>query len=138
MPRLAGAAADGLVCAMAGLPLEATSREFRERFQARFGEVRLYAPYFYDGALAVVEAMVKANSVDPARFGPVLHDVSFAGATGTVAFDASGGRRDAEITIYAMQGGKLVPRSVVKGGMATAYTPPPPAAAPPQPETARK
>ena len=138
MPRLAGAAADGLVCAMAGLPLEATSREFRERFQARFGEVRLYAPYFYDGALAVVEAMVKANSVDPARFGPVLHDVSFAGATGTVAFDASGGRRDAEITIYAMQGGKLVPRSVVKGGIATAYTPPPPAAAPPQPETAKK
>ena len=138
MPKLAGPAADGLVCAMAGLPLEATSREFRERFQARFGDVRLYAPYFYDGALAVVEAMVKANSVDPARFGPALHENSFDGATGTVAYDANGGRRDAEITIYAMQAGKLVPRSVVKGGIARAYTPPAPAAAPLQPETAKK
>lgn len=27
-------------------------------------------PYLHDRALAVVEAMVKPNSVDPARFGP--------------------------------------------------------------------
>lgn len=138
MPKLAGAAAEGLACAMAGLPLEATARDFRERFQARFGQARLYAPYFYDGTLAVVEAMARANSIDPTRFGPALHEVSFPGATGTVAFDANGGRRDAEITIYRMKDGKLVPQSVVKGGIAGPYAPPASVAAPTPSEPAKK
>lgn len=138
MPKLAGAAAEGLYCAMAGLPLEALSQDFRGRFKARFGDVRLYAPYFHDGAMAVVEAMVKANSVDPARFAPALHEVSFPGATGTVAFDASGGRRDAEITIYRMTEGKVVPQSVVRSGVAAAYAPPAPAPAAPAPEPPKK
>ena len=123
---------------MAGLPVEATARDFRERFQARYGEPRLYAPYFYDGTLAVIEAMVKANSVDPARFGPALHEVSPSGATGTVAFDANGGRRDAEITIYRMKDGKLVPRSVVKGGIAAPYAPPASVATPAPSDAAKK
>ena len=98
MAKLAGDAAEGFVCSQAGLPSEAASKEFLTAFNAKYGEVKQYAPYFYDGAMAMVEAMKKANSVDPAKFGPEVFNVSFAGATGKVEFDAKGDRKDAEIT----------------------------------------
>jgi branched-chain amino acid transport system substrate-binding protein len=131
MFKLAQDAANGLVCSQAGLPAEAASKEFLTAFNAKFGEVKQYAPYFYDGAMAVVEAMKKANLVDPAKFGPELFNVSFQGATGKVEFDAKGDRKDAEITIFKMEGGKLAPVSIVKNGVATKFAAAAPAAAAP-------
>lgn len=121
MSKLAGDASNGLVCSQAGLPTEAASKEFLSAFNAKYGDVKQYAPYFYDGTLAVIEAMKKANSVDPAKFTPELFNVSFTGATGKVEFDAKGDRKDAEITIFKMADGKLVPVSVVKNGVATPF-----------------
>ncbi|MFN7816946.1 MAG: branched-chain amino acid ABC transporter substrate-binding protein, partial [Burkholderiales bacterium] len=87
MFKLAGDAANGLVCSQAGLPASAASKEFTDGFKAKFKtDVLQYAPYFYDATLAVVEAMKKANSVDPAKFTPELFNVSFTGATGKVEF----------------------------------------------------
>ncbi len=77
----------------------------------------------YDGAMAALEAMKKANSTDPAKFGPEIFNVSFTGATGKVEFDAKGDRKDAEITIFKMTGGKIAPVSIVKNGVATAFVP---------------
>ena len=138
MSKLAGAAAEGLVCSQAGLPSEAASREFLDAFKARFGEVKQYAPYFYDGTLAVIEAMKKANSVDPAKFSPEIFNVSFTGATGKVEFDAKGDRKDAEITIFRLKDGKVVPIAIVKNGVSTPFgapaeAPAPAAAAPANP-----
>jgi branched-chain amino acid transport system substrate-binding protein len=48
--------------------------------------------------------------------------VSYKGATGTVAFDAKGDRKDAEMTIFKLQGGKVVPVAIVKGGQTTPFT----------------
>jgi branched-chain amino acid transport system substrate-binding protein len=118
---LASGAAEGMVCSQAGMPREAASREFIEAFRARFGEIRQYAPFFYDGAIAVVEAMKRADSTDPARFSPELFNVSFAGATGPVQFDAKGDRKDAEMTIFRLQGGKIVPVAIVKNRVATPF-----------------
>jgi branched-chain amino acid transport system substrate-binding protein len=121
MGKLAGAAAEGLVCSQAGLPSEAASKEFLDAFKARYGEVKQYAPYFYDGTLAIIEAMKKANSVDPAKFSPEIFNVSFAGATGKVEFDAKGDRKDAEITIFRLKDGKVVPIAIVKNGVSTPF-----------------
>jgi branched-chain amino acid transport system substrate-binding protein len=121
MGKLAGQAAEGMVCSQAGLPREAASKEFVSAYTAKYGEIKQYAPYFYDGTLAVIEAMKKANSVDPAKFGPEMFNVSFTGATGTVAFDAKGDRKDAEMTIFKLQGGKVVPVAIVKGGVSTPF-----------------
>ncbi len=121
MSKLAGAAAEGFVCSQAGLPSEAANKDFLTAFNAKYGEVKQYAPYFYDGAMAMVEAMKKANSADPAKFGPEVYNVSFTGATGKVEFDAKGDRKDAEITIFKMTSGKLIPTSVVKNGAATKF-----------------
>jgi len=122
MGKLAGAAAEGMVCSQAGLPREAASPEFVKAFTGKYGEIKQYAPYFYDATLAVAEAMKKANSTDPAKFTPELSNVSFKGATGNVAFDAKGDRKDAEMTIFKLQGGKVVPVAIVKGGVTTPFT----------------
>jgi branched-chain amino acid transport system substrate-binding protein len=121
MGKLAGNAAEGMVCSQAGLPREAADPEFVKAFNAKYGEIKQYAPYFYDGANAIIEAMKKANSVDPAKFAPEMFNVSFKGATGTVEFDAKGDRKNAEMTIFKMQGGKVVPISIVKNGVATPF-----------------
>ena len=136
MTKLAGAAAEGFVCSQAGLPSEAASKEFLTAFNAKYGAVKQYAPYFYDGAMAMIEAMKKANSADPAKFGPEIFNVSFTGATGKVEFDAKGDRKDAEITIFKMTGGKLTPLSFVKNGVSAAFAPAPAATPAPAPAPA--
>ena len=132
MFKMAGDAANGLVCSQAGLPAAAATKDFNDAFKAKYGDVKQYAPYFYDGALAVVAAMQKANSADPAKFGPELFNVSFAGATGKVEFDAKGDRKDAEITIFLGKGGAIAPVSIIKNGVASKFemAAPAPAAAP--------
>ena len=140
MAKLAGAAAEGLICSQAGLPAEAASAEFKTAFNAKFGEIKQYAPYFYDATLAVVEAMKKANSVDPAKFTPEMYNVSFTGATGKVEFDAKGDRKDAEITIFRLKDGTIKPLAVVKNGVSTPFGAPaaaaPAAGAPAMPPAA--
>ena len=117
MAQLAGPAGEGLACSQAGLPASAASKEFRDAFVPRYGETKLYAPFFYDAANVVIEAMRRADSTDPAKFMPQMYKVSLAGATGKIEFDEKGDRKDAQMTIFRMRGGKIVPVAVVKGGV---------------------
>jgi branched-chain amino acid transport system substrate-binding protein len=121
MGKLAGTAAEGMVCSQAGLPKEAANKEFVAAYNKKYGDIKQYAPYFYDGTMAVIEAMKKANSTDPAKFAPEMFNVSFAGATGKVEFDAKGDRKDAEMTIFKVEGGKIKPIAIVKGGVSTPF-----------------
>ena len=122
MAKLAGAASEGMACSQAGLPAEAASKDFKDSFTAKYGEIKQYAPYFYDDTMAVIEAMKKADSTDPAKFGPEMFNVSFTGATGKVEFDAKGDRKDAEMTIFRMgKDGKIQPVAIVKGGVSTPF-----------------
>jgi branched-chain amino acid transport system substrate-binding protein len=123
MSKLAGAASEGMACSQAGLPAQAASKDFQDAFKAKYGEIKQYAPYFYDGAWAIVEAMKKADSADPAKFMPVLNTVSFTGATGKVEFDAKGDRKDAEMTIFRMgKDGKIAPVAIVKNGVSAPFS----------------
>ncbi|HYC38764.1 MAG TPA: branched-chain amino acid ABC transporter substrate-binding protein [Usitatibacter sp.] len=121
MAKLAGNAAEGMVCSQAGLPKEAASKEFVDAFKAKYGDIKQYAPYFYDATNAVIEAMKKANSTDPAKFTPEIFNVSFTGATGKVEFDQKGDRKGAEVTIFRMQGGKINPVAIVKEGVSSPF-----------------
>ncbi|HUQ29417.1 MAG TPA: branched-chain amino acid ABC transporter substrate-binding protein [Usitatibacter sp.] len=123
MAKLAGAASEGMACSQAGLPAEAASKEFKDTFTAKYGEIKQYAPYFYDGTMAIIEAMKKADSTDPAKFMPMVNQVSFTGATGKVEFDAKGDRKDAEMTIFRMgKDGKIQPVAIVKNGVSAPFT----------------
>ena len=122
MSKLAGTAAEGLLCSQAGLPAQAASNKFLEAYQKKFNVAPiLYAPFTYDAANLLIAAMQKANSADPAKYLPELQKIAFNGATGAISFDGKGDRRDAEMTIFTMQGGKIVPIAVIKGGKTVPY-----------------
>jgi branched-chain amino acid transport system substrate-binding protein len=123
MTKLASdAAAEGLICSQAGIPPQAASKKFLEAYKAKFNvDPIIYAPFTYDSANLLIEAMKKANSPDPAKYLPELQKISFNGATGPIAFDDKGDRKDAEITMFVMKGGKLEPIAIVKGGKTIAY-----------------
>ncbi len=122
MKELAGDAADGLLCSQAGIPPLGASKKFLEAYKARFNvDPILYAPFTYDAANLLIEAMKKANSADPAKYLPALATISYQGATGRIEFDDKGDRKDAEITIFTMKGGTLEPIAIIKGGKTFAY-----------------
>jgi branched-chain amino acid transport system substrate-binding protein len=123
MSELAGEAAEGMLCSQAGIPPQAASRKFLDAYKAKFNQDPiLYAPFTYDSTNLLIEAMKKANSADPAKYLPELQKIEYDGATGRIAFDAKGDRRDAEITIFTMKGGKIDPIAIVKGGKTIPYT----------------
>ena len=117
MNKLAGDAAEGLLCSQAGIPVAAADRKFLDAYRTKFNVAPiLYAPFTYDAANMMIEAMKKANSADPAKYLPELGKLSYSGATGKIEFDDKGDRRDAEMTIFTMKGGKIEPIAIIKGG----------------------
>jgi branched-chain amino acid transport system substrate-binding protein len=142
MTKLAGTAADGLICSQAGIPPQAADKRFLEAYKKAFNvDPILYAPFTFDAANLLIEAMKKANSADPAKYLPELAKIDYKGATGRIAFDDKGDRKDAEITIFTMKDGKLSPIAIIKGGQTIAYedfakaSAPAPAAEPAKPAT---
>ena len=122
MTKLAGAAAEGLLCSQAGIPVAAADKNFLEAYKKKFNaDPILYAPFTYDAANLLIEAMKKADSADPAKYLPELAKISFKGASGPIAFDAKGDRKDAEITIFTMKGGKIEPLAVIQGGKSVPF-----------------
>ncbi len=121
MTQLSGAAGEGLACSQAGLPAASATKEFRDAFTAKYGETKLYAPFFYDATNVVIDSMIRADSVEPPRFAPEMYRTSLQGATGLITFDAKGDRRDAEMTIFRMKDGKIVPVMVYRRGALEPY-----------------
>ena len=122
MAKLAGAAAEGLLCSQAGIPVAAADKKFLEAYKKKFNvDPILYSPFTYDAANILIEAMKKANSADPAKYLPELQKIAFSGVTGAISFDGKGDRRDAEMTIFTLQGGKIVPIAVIKGGKTISF-----------------
>jgi branched-chain amino acid transport system substrate-binding protein len=122
MKQLAGEASDGLLCSQAGIPPQAASKKFLDAYKKRFNiDPILYAPFTYDAANLLIEAMKKANSADPAKYLPELQKIDYAGATGRISFDAKGDRSDAEMTIFTMKTGELTPIAIIKSGKTIKY-----------------
>jgi branched-chain amino acid transport system substrate-binding protein len=107
---MAGAAGEGTVASLAGLPLERMpgGEAFAHRHQARFGKpVQVYAPYAYDGAVTLIEAMKRADASEPARVLPELARTRRAGVTSTtITYDANGDLGEVAITLYEVRGGQ--------------------------------
>jgi branched-chain amino acid transport system substrate-binding protein len=122
MAELAGQAAEGMLCSQAGIPPQAASKSFLDAYKAKFNtDPILYAPFTYDAANLLIEAMREAGTAEPAKYLPTLHKISYMGATGRIEFDAKGDRKDAEITIFTMKSGKIAPIAVVKSGKTMSY-----------------
>jgi len=121
LPNLAaGTMEDGqVVCAEAGGvegEAKAGMDAFRERYKAKYNaEVQVYAPYVYDAVMVMAEAMIKANSADPAKYLPALAATDgYKGVTGTIAFDEKGDIKNGALTLYTYKGGKREQLAVVR------------------------
>jgi branched-chain amino acid transport system substrate-binding protein len=122
MSKLAGPAAEGLLCSQAGIPVAAADKAFIDAYKKKFNaDPILYAPFTYDAANMLIAAMRKADSADPAKYLPELAKMSYKGASGQIAFDDKGDRRDAEMTIFTMKGGKVEPIAVITGGKSVPF-----------------
>src|SRR5947209_11052970 len=61
-------------------PYTTLFRSFLDAYKKRFNsDPILYAPFTYDAANLLIEAMKQANSADPAKYLPVLQKIDFAG-----------------------------------------------------------
>ena len=115
--KVAGDASEGTLAASEGSPLAQMPRgkAFAEHYMKRFNRpVELYAPYAYDGTMAVFEAMKKANSTDPHVYLPALKATDMKGVTtNKLAYDQYGDLKYGGVTVYKVVNGKWVPSQTV-------------------------
>ncbi len=105
--KLAGSDAEGVVASSPGLPIDSMpgGPDFRKRFEAKYGVIQVYAPYAYDAVYALVDAMKRANSAEPAKVLAELPKTDLQGVSGPVKFDAKGDTTGGAVTLYEVKGG---------------------------------
>lgn len=108
--KLAGVDAEGVTASSPGLPLEAMpgGAEFKQRFEAKYGPIQLYAPYAYDAVQVLVAAMRRADSAEPAKILAELPKTEHQGVTGPIRFDAKGDTIGGAVTLYQVKNGAWV------------------------------
>ena len=117
--KIAGDSANGTVASLAGLPLDEMpgGKDYVAKYKKRFNEdVQTYSPYAYDGAMALFNAMKKANSTDPAKYLPMLAQTSMPAVTSKdLAYDSKGDLKNGGITLYKVVDGKWTTLQSVGG-----------------------
>jgi len=105
---LAGADAEGTVASLPGVPFDQMpgGAVFTQKFNAKYGQIQMYAPYAYDAMMVVAAAMLKAGSAEPAKYLPALAGIEHDGVTGRIKFDEKGDILGGAVTIYRVEGGE--------------------------------
>lgn len=108
--KLAGNAAEGAIASSPGVVIEQTpaGKAFVAKFEGKYGKIQNYAPYAYEAAITMVEAMKAAGSAEPAKYLPFLAKINRVGVIGPIAFDAKGDIKSGAVTIYQVQKGNWV------------------------------
>ena len=100
-----------VVCAEGGASLAkmpggtAWKKRYDEKYPNQF---QVYSPYTYDATFVLVDAMKRANSVDPKVYTAKLPETNFKGVTTTIAFEPNGELKNPAITLYVYKDGKKV------------------------------
>lgn len=113
--QLAGPASEGVICTQAGLPVDKlpNGQKFVADFTRKYGQIQIYAPYAYDAVMVLIDAMKRANSVEPAKYLPAVENSSYDGVTGKIEFDERGDTKNGAISVFEITKGKLVTRDVM-------------------------
>lgn len=114
--KLAGVDAEGAIASSPGLPLDKMpgGPAFKQRFNAKYGEIQVYAPYAYDAMQVFVAAMKRADSADPAKILAELPKTDHTGVTGQIRFDTKGDTVGGAVTLYQVKGGAWVPLETIQ------------------------
>jgi branched-chain amino acid transport system substrate-binding protein len=98
-----------VVCAVGGSSLDKlpSGKAWRAKYDAKFpGQFQVYSPYTYDATMVLVDAMKRANSVDPKVYGPKVVETTYQGVTAKIAFEANGELKNPAMTLYVYKDGK--------------------------------
>jgi branched-chain amino acid transport system substrate-binding protein len=117
LPDLAGDSINNIVCSEAGLAISKMEKgtEFADKYKKRFGaEIQIYAPFTYDAVNVVIDAMKRADSIDPAKILEKMPSTAYQGVIGNIAFDPKGDMKEAMITLYSYANKKKSVLDVVK------------------------
>lgn len=101
---VAGKGAAGAIVVLGGRPVEKmpNGKVFQAYYHAQFAEpIDVYAPFSYDTAMFIFEAMKRAESTEPEKYLPYLYTLQAAGITSSrIAYDKNGDLRDKTVSIY--------------------------------------
>jgi branched-chain amino acid transport system substrate-binding protein len=117
LAKLAGDAADDVICSIAGSPLEKMPKgpAFTERYLKRFGgHPVLNSPFAYDAVYVIVEAMKRAGSTAPDKILAAMPATDYQGVLGETQFDAKGDLLHGTISLYKYVDGKQTLLDYVK------------------------
>ncbi len=101
-----------VVCAVGGASMDKlpNGQAWRARYEAKFPkQFQVYSPYTYDATMVLVDAMKRANSVDPKVYGPKLVETNYQGVTAKVMFEPNGELKNPAMTLYHYKEGKKLP-----------------------------
>lgn len=100
---------ENVVCAEGGASLSKMpgGEAWKKRYDAKYpGQFQVYSPYTYDATFVLVDAMKRANSVDPKVYTPKLIETNYQGVTAKIAFEPNGELKNPAITLYTYKDGK--------------------------------
>ena len=101
-----------MICAEGGSSLDKMpgGKAWKAKYDAKYpGQFQVYSPYTYDATFLIVDAMKRANSVDPKVYTAELAKSNFKGVTSTIQFEPNGEMKNPSISLYIYKDGKKVP-----------------------------
>jgi len=102
---------NNVICAEGGSSLDKMpgGKAWKDRYDKKYpGQFQIYSPYTYDATFVLVDAMKRANSVDPKKYNPFLAKSNYKGVTANISFEPNGELKNAATTLYTYAGGKKV------------------------------
>ena len=103
---------NNVVCAEGGASLQKMPGgvAWKAKYDGKYpDQFQVYSPYTYDATFVLVDAMKRANSVDPKVYTAKLADTNFKGVTANIAFEPNGEMKNPSITLYVYKDGKKSP-----------------------------
>ncbi len=109
---------EGVVALEPGLPVDGMpgGKAFEQAYRDRYHtHIELHAPFAYDAASVLIDAIEQANSIDPEKYLPKLRGIKHQGVTGTIAFDGQGNLLNPSFTVYKVVNGQWRPQTILGG-----------------------
>jgi len=102
---------NNVVCAEGGASIAKMpgGKAWKAKYDAKYpNQFQIYSPYTYDAAFVLVDAMKRANSVDPKVYTPKLIETNFKGVTANIAFEPNGELKNPAMTLSVYKDGKKI------------------------------
>ncbi len=100
-----------VTCATGGVSVQKMQGglAWKAKYDARFpGQFQIYSPYAYDATFVLVDAMKRADSVDPKVYTAFIGKTQLKGVTANIAFTPKGELTTPAVTLYTFKSNQRV------------------------------